>query len=180
MRPSIAACVLAVACLAFPAIAAEPYTDLERRLTPEQLHETGLDTLSPDQLARLNALLREEQTQALDDARAAARADAEVEAEARRQAEARAATDAARPERGRFVGLDDGPIRSRILGDVGGWAPGDEFRLENGQQWKILKGSMRLRTPLHSPEVLVVPGIAGRWFLQFDEDMPKARVYRID
>jgi hypothetical protein len=25
-----------------------------------------------------------------------------------------------------------------------------------------------------------VPGIAGRWFLQVDEDMPKARVYRID
>jgi len=39
---------------------------------------------------------------------------------------------------------------------------------------------MKLRKPLESPAVLLVPGIAGRWFLQFDEDMPKARVFRVD
>jgi hypothetical protein len=54
------------------------------------------------------------------------------------------------------------------------------FALENGQQWKVLKGSMRLRKALQSPETVVVPDFAGRWFLQVDEDMPKARVYRID
>jgi len=25
----------------------------------------------------------------------------------------------------------------------------------------------------------VIPGIAGRWFLQVDEDLPKARVFRL-
>jgi len=54
------------------------------------------------------------------------------------------------------------------------------FSLENGQQWKVLKGSMKLRAPMQAPEIVVVPGIAGRWFLQVDEDLPKARVYRID
>ncbi len=39
---------------------------------------------------------------------------------------------------------------------------------------------MKLRKPLESPQIVVVPGIAGRWFLQVDEDLPKARVYRID
>jgi hypothetical protein len=38
---------------------------------------------------------------------------------------------------------------------------------------------MTLRTALASPAIKVVPGIAGRWFLQVDEDLPKARVYRI-
>jgi len=52
--------------------------------------------------------------------------------------------------------------------------------LENGQAWKVLKGSMKLRKPFESPEIVVIPGIAGRWFLQVDEDLPKARVYRID
>ncbi len=52
--------------------------------------------------------------------------------------------------------------------------------LENGQTWKVLKGSMKLRKPLQAPEILLVPGIAGRWFLQVDEDLPKARVYRVD
>ena len=44
----------------------------------------------------------------------------------------------------------------------------------------MLKGEVRLRQPLDTPEVVVVPGVAGRWFLQVVEDMPKARVYRID
>jgi hypothetical protein len=33
---------------------------------------------------------------------------------------------------------------------------------------------------MHSPEIRVVPGLAGRWFLEVDADYPKARVYRID
>jgi hypothetical protein len=39
---------------------------------------------------------------------------------------------------------------------------------------------MKLRKPYDAPDILLVPGIAGRWFLQVDEDLPKARVYRID
>lgn len=39
---------------------------------------------------------------------------------------------------------------------------------------------MKLRKTLEAPEVVLVPGIVGRWFLQIDEDAPKARVYRID
>jgi hypothetical protein len=54
------------------------------------------------------------------------------------------------------------------------------FELENGQTWKVLKGNMKLRKPFESPEIAVIPGIAGRWFLQVDEDLPKARVYRVD
>ncbi|KAF1708245.1 hypothetical protein CSC73_09860 [Pseudoxanthomonas sacheonensis] len=67
-----------------------------------------------------------------------------------------------------------------MKGPVSGWEPGTVFELENGQTWKVLKGNMKLRKPFESPEIVVVPGIAGRWFLQVDEDLPKARVYRID
>lgn len=168
-------CLLAV----LPAQAAEPYVEIERRLTPEQLHATGLDTLSPEQLALLNRLLGESEGRVVEEAKAQARADAEIEAAAQRREAAQAAAQAPRGP-GRFAGLDDGPIKGRIAGDVAGWQPGDVFTLDNGQQWKILKGSLTLRTPLHDPEVRVVPGIAGRWFLQFDEDLPKARVYRVD
>jgi hypothetical protein len=80
----------------------------------------------------------------------------------------------------RFIGLDTGRIASKAKGTVAGWEPGTVFELENGQQWKVLKGGMKLRKPLENPEIVLVPGVAGRWFLQVDEDMPKARVYRID
>ncbi|PZO10515.1 MAG: hypothetical protein DCF27_02475 [Lysobacteraceae bacterium] len=78
------------------------------------------------------------------------------------------------------MGLSDAPIASRAKGTISGWEPGTEFSLENGQVWKVLKGKLRLDSPRESPEIRVVPGIAGRWFLEVDPELPKARVYRID
>jgi hypothetical protein len=168
-------CAFALWLAGFAAHASEPYIDLERRLTPEQMQATGLGTLSPQQLVLLNALLREDQSVNVD----AARADAKAEIQA---AQAAAPVAGASATRGadRLIGFSDGPIRSRVKGEVSGWVPGDVFVLENGQHWKVLKGHMRLGAPLRYPEVVVVPGFAGRWFLQVDEDLPKARVYRVD
>ena len=141
------------------AFAQSAYVNIESRLTPEQLRETGLDTLNAEQLAALNRVLRGE-------------------------AEQVAKSAAARPTEGAAsawqLGLDEKPIRSRLKGSFGGWEPGTEFELENGQRWKVLKGSLKLRKPLQSPEVEISAGVAGRWFLHFDENWPGARVYRID
>ncbi len=148
-----------------PALAAADFVDIEQRLTPEQRHATGLDTLSPQQLALLNRLLREQ---------AAAAAPAAA-------GDASASRPAAPPRPGAgLIGLDDAPIHSRVKGTVTAWAPGSEFVLENGQTWKVLKGSATLRAPLQNPEIEVIPGLAGRWFLQVDKNLPKARVYRVD
>lgn len=140
-------------------LAEQAYVDIEQRLDAEQLHATGLDTLSAQQLELLNRLLREESVKA-------------VEA---------AVAESAHEQSPKFLaGLDEGPISSRLKGSLDGWQPGTVFELENGQQWKVLKGSVKLRETLHEPGIKLVPGIAGRWFLQVVEDMPKARVYRID
>ena len=164
--------------------AQSPYVDIERRLTPEQLRETGLDRLTPAQLARLNQLLREEPpAQAAAPAAAPATTVAPAApAVAVAPAPAQAApTPVAEPATSSsFIGLNDEPIRSRLKGRVSAWEPGTVFALENGQQWKVLKGSVKLPRPIEAPDVVVVPGIAGRWFLQVDENYPKARVYRID
>jgi len=151
---------LALACsgVSSAALAGPPCVALEQRLSAEQLHTTGLDTLSPEQREALDRVLCEESALAVK------------------------ADEPPAPQRPRdsFIGLDDKPIRSRVMGAVSGWEPGTVFALENGQQWKVLKGSMKLRKALQAPAIVVVPGIAGRWFLQVDEDLPKARVYRID
>jgi hypothetical protein len=143
--------------------AAKDYVDIEQRLTAEQLHDTGLDTLSAEQLKLLNGLLRDDVAQAVKASK--------VET-----------LEGNEPGRGTssLIGFNDEPIRSRLKGSVSGWEPGTEFVLDNGQTWRVLKGSMKLRKPFESPEIMVIPGIAGRWFLQVDEDLPKARVYRID
>jgi hypothetical protein len=153
--------------VAMSSLAAEPYVDLERTLTPDQLRETGLDTLTPAQLARLNELLRDREKAAPSRAPAVAAAEPAV---------------VTAPREGQSVPMDleIRTIKSRLRGRVESWAPGTEFRLENGQTWKVLKGEITLRKPLNAPEILVVPGVAGRWFLQVHEDYPKARVYRVD
>lgn len=160
--------VLWLALLPALACAQAPYVKLEQRLSAGQLRATGLDTLTPEQLALLNALLDEQATATVQAVRAEAKA------------EAAAAGTQRDPDPSRFIGLADEPIASRAKGTVSGWEPGTEFVLENGQVWKVLKGKLRLDAPREAPEILVVPGIAGRWFLQVDPDLPKARVYRID
>ncbi|WP_170865772.1 hypothetical protein [Pseudoxanthomonas yeongjuensis] len=157
----VLALTLSVASLAV--LAEQPYVDLEQRLSAEQLHATGLDSLSAEQLKLLNSLLRDDVARAVEAGKAETR-------------------ENNGPGRGAasLIGFNDEPIRSRLNGPVNGWEPGTEFMLENGQTWKVLKGSMKLRKPFESPEIMVIPGIAGRWFLQVDEDLPKARVYRID
>jgi hypothetical protein len=183
----------AAAALVFAAAAAaeQPYVDLEKRLNAEELRATGLDTLTPAQLALLNRLLRDDTKKVVETVKAeaevaqAAKIEA-VKAEASAQqavqveaAKAEAMREASEPG-GKFFGHDESPIKSRLKGSITSWEPGTVFELENGQRWKVLKGSLTLRKTLESPEVQVIAGIAGRWFLEVDEDMPKARVYRID
>lgn len=157
--------ILAIGLAAFAAMAQSPYTPIEQRLSEEQLRAVGL---TPAQLELLNGMLREAE---------AKQRPAAAAAQAGSGAVAAASGDGSQKM---FIGLDDQPIKSRVRGQVSGWEPGTVFALDNGQQWKVLKGSIKLPKPLDAPEIVVVPGIAGRWFLQLDEDMPKARVYRID
>jgi acetyl/propionyl-CoA carboxylase alpha subunit len=158
-RKSCFALTIAGLLIASGTIAAQTYVKLEQRFTAEQLRETGLDTLSPEQLEKLNQLLstEPEKTSSMESPRV--------------QDETRQAF---------YIGLDDKPIKSRLKGSISGWDVDTVFELENGQKWKVLKGNMKMRQPMQAPDIVVVPGIAGRWFLQVDEDLPKARVYRID
>jgi hypothetical protein len=118
--------------------------------------------LTPEQLTLLNRMLRE-----------AAQKEAGTQSLTAQEIRQRQGASS-------LIGLEDGPIKSRLKGSVSEWGPGTVFELENGQRWQVLKGSMKLRKPLQAPEVVVVPGIAGRWFLQVDEDVAKPRVFRID
>ncbi len=142
--------------------AAAQQTPIEQRMNPEQFKAAGLDKLSPDELAALNTWLER------GDAQPAAAESGETRPPA-----------AERP-RDSFAGASDQPVRSRLKGSIQQWAPGTVFELENGQRWRVLKGSMKLSKPLRAPEIEVAPGLMGRWFFQVDEDAPRARVERLE
>lgn len=152
---------MALLVLAGMAWAQQAFVPVEQRLSEQQLREVGL---TPAQLELLNRYLR----------------DAEAKAPPAEAARHETAQGEAHADPTRFIGLDAERIASKAVGTITGWEPGTVFTLANGQQWKVLKGSMTLRKPLQDPAIVLVPGVAGRWFLQVDEDMPKARVYRID
>jgi hypothetical protein len=147
----------------FAAFAQDRFVPVERRLSASQLAEVGL---SPAQLQVLNRVLREAERAAT----ASAAAVAPVAAPLPANVPAPAAM---------HLGLEEGPVSAHVVGEVAGWQPGTLFTLDNGQQWQVMKGQMKLRQVLQSPQIAVVPGIAGRWFLQVDEDLPKARVFRV-
>lgn len=151
--------ILMLALTPIAATAQPSYINIEQRFSTEQMRATGLDTLKPEQLALLNRLLRE-----------APEPGAPVQA----------AAPESKPTPASFFAMENKTIKDRLKGSVSGWDQGTVFTLENGQKWKVVKGSLRLPSALSAPEVLVVPGIAGRWFLQVDENYPKARVERIE
>ncbi len=150
----------------FAATAQDRFVPVEQRLNAAQLAEVGL---SPAQLQALNRVLREAES-AAPAAVAAQPAAALPVAPLPANVPAPAAM---------HLGLEEGPVMARVVGDVAGWEPGTVFTLDNGQQWQVMKGQMKLRKTLQAPQIEVIPGIAGRWFLQVDEDMPKARVFRL-
>lgn len=87
-----------------------------------QLAEVGLNAA---QLQTLNRVLRE--AEASSPAPVAAVAAAPVPAN----------VPALKPVM--HLGLEEGPVSARVVGDAAGWAPGTVFTLDNGQQWQVMK-----------------------------------------
>lgn len=95
-----------------------------------------------------------------------------------------------RADRYRRIGVDERGKSSRHIDPMTSplaavsresWRVGVRQRIRAGERPKM-EGTQRRNEgaqALAAPEIAVVPGIAGRWFPQMDEDMPKARVYRM-
>ncbi|HEY0504867.1 MAG TPA: hypothetical protein VGD42_15400 [Lysobacter sp.] len=146
--------------LSFPALAAEPeYVPVEQRLSPEQLHATGLDTLSSAQLALLNQLLREDRTQALRTA------------ETQRDIDDAGLRERRAPTQ---------PVVATVNGEVRAWSKGQTVLLDNGQRWRVVDGGLTLGKPVSNPKVTIAPGVLGAWYLRMDGNAPPVKVQRVD
>lgn len=138
----------------------------------------GLGKLSPEELARLDGLVRDYQSGAL------AAAEARVFAEARRAEGAkvvRAQSEAGgekKTERGLLarakVLLVPGTeiayatVESRIAGNFTGWDGRAVLTLENGQRWQIANGGNYSTPPLPSPQVKIAPASLGGFWMTIE------------
>ena len=135
---------LGVGCLWMPRLhaqvsAADAFPGVKAALTPEQYAASGLNKLSPEEQARLDAALKGYFTGATQKV---------VE-----QATTQAVDRAVKEKRAKAPDL----IESRITGTFTGWNYRTVFVLDNGERWKPLDNNTRASfPPVENPQVFIV------------------------
>ena len=120
------------------------FTGLQKNMTPQEFEKAGLNKLSPEELANLNAWLSSQM----------------------KQREAAVAV-APRVTHSGFLEInDDAPVVSRILGEFHGWRGNTHFALENGQVWVQSEQGSLEGVNITDPEVTITRGMLGDWKLK--------------
>lgn len=130
------------------ALAAGDFSTLEERMTDEEFRAAGLDRLSAEELASLNAWL------------------------ARRNLSTRPApaggTQGFKPD-GLFGDSGDrSRVVSRATSSQDEIGVGSVIALENGQSWRITDGNLSLSGGLAGRTVTVEPAMMGSWLLKVE------------
>ncbi|GAB3363564.1 hypothetical protein GCM10027431_02850 [Lysobacter rhizosphaerae] len=143
-----------------PAAFAQP--PIEQQMNPAQFKAAGLDKLSPQELANLNAWLNN--TLEVETTKAATMAKEKVETE----------------NRG-FVsfGKTD-PIVARIVGEFRGFSDGRSWTLDNGQVWEQVDSASLAGVHKTDPQVRITPAVVGnKWYMQIEGYNTRAGVRRV-
>jgi hypothetical protein len=162
--------------------------NFSKAVRAEDFSAAGLAKLSPGELARLDALVRDFKSGTL----IAAKREAAVAEAARAAAEAKAAkveADAAkekRPEGGLRAKakvlltpgteVDYAATESRIAGDFNGWEGRPIFTLENGQRWQVANPGSYYTPTLTNPKVKIVPAALGGFWMTFEGVSQRVKV----
>jgi hypothetical protein len=159
MRRSVLAITLALALpLAAAAQSSSTFSSLEERMSAADFRRAGLDKLTAEELAALNAWLQAREN----------------------PAPSASAEDRAGFDSGNFFSAS-GPdrIESTVTGSFKGWErAGDLITLANGQVWRITDSSTRLRVDLSNPRVTIERNAMGGWQLRVEGYNTRARVAR--
>ncbi len=180
----------AVVFAATSAVAAEE--TFSRTVPTSEFSAAGLAKLTPAELARLDALVRDFKSGALEAARQATEtanaraATAERDAETARATARQAASAPARSEPGIFskakVMLTPGTtveyeaVMSHIAGEFRGWESRTVFTLENGQRWKLANSSSYYSPAITRPAVSIVPAAIGGYWMTIEGVAQKVKV----
>jgi hypothetical protein len=160
MRRIFIALVCAFTLIATAAIAKE-FSSVEEQMSAREFKAAGLDKLSAEELAALNAWIRNNQPAAGGSS---------------------VAYDRAADDRTR-IGFDDSDARddisSNIIGEFRGFGTGTTLKLENGQVWQVTGGELTGIKAMSNPKVSIRPGLIGGWRLQVEGYNSVAKVKRI-
>ena len=146
--------------VAAPVAAQQPA--IQAQMTPEEFKAAGLDKLSAEELARLNAWLG--RTIEVETGKAAAQAKQQVEDE----------------NRGFFSFGSSEPVTGRIVGEFRGFARGREYTLDNGQVWRQTDATSLSGVRGADRTVRITPSLVGNaWYMAVEGYNTRAKVERI-
>jgi len=151
-----------LAALLLVAVPAAAQQAIEAEMTPEEFKAAGLDKLSAEELARLNAWLN--RTIDTEAGKAAASAKKQVEDE----------------NRGFFNFGSSEPVVGRIVGEFRGFSRGREYTLDNGQVWRQVDAATLVGARRTDPQVRITPSLIGNaWYMAIEGYNTRAKVERI-
>ncbi|MFC5577292.1 hypothetical protein ACFPOA_04585 [Lysobacter niabensis] len=160
LRPLNFSLALAALLVVAPGAYAQP--PIEQQMTPEQFKASGLEKLSPQELANLNAWLNN--TLEVETTKAATLAKDKVETE----------------NRGFLTFGKTDPIVGRIVGEFRGFAPGRSWTLDNGQVWEQVDSASLAGARKTDPQVRITPSVMGnKWYMQIEGYNTRAGVRRV-
>jgi len=139
--------------------------DLKRQMSAEEFKAAGLDKLTAQELAALDAWLQRKVGQ--ETAKVAETA----KEEGRREV--------VQKNRGFFDFGTAEPIESTLAGQFTGFARNKQYVLQNGQVWQQIDDARLAGVRRDSPAVSIKPGLMGTWFLRIDGFNTAAKVQRI-
>lgn len=134
-----------------------------------RLHRAGLDKLSPQELNRLNAPVKQQRDEAV-------RLRAVQSSHTGRNGDTAGRQNDSRVRLTPGTQIDYETVETQLVEPFRGYVPGDVLTLANGQRWKVVEG--RYWAPAkaaHARKVSIRPGMLGGFFLEI-EDGGRAKV----
>ena len=169
MRPIRALTLATLIALSAPALAQDA-PPLQQAMSAEEFRAAGLDKLSPEELARLNAWL---------DRRVEQQATAAVAA-AVEQARDEGRREVVEKNRGFFHFGSQEPIEATVAGEFTGFGNRERYTLDNGQVWQQIDSATLAGVRKDNPRVRIRPGALGAWWMSVDGYNTQAKVQRVE
>ncbi len=146
--------------------------EFSQRLTAEEFAAAGLDRLTSEQLAQLDALVNREKSGEL--ARVREETSQQVKAEiaaAEKKNESGSLLDRLRVVLTPGTDIEYAAVETAIEGPFRGYKKGDVLRLANGQRWQVIDGDFwaPAKTANKPRKVVIEPGSFGSFFLAIED-----------
>ena len=154
--------------MSLPVLAADGFSSLEEQMTGAEYSASGLDKLTPEELAALNNWIRSHSVATLDQPKNSGTTTTDSDGSDTRGFEKQAIAEMA-----------DAPIKSRIKGSFSGWDGSTIFKLENGMIWEQTDNDKFHIREVENPEITIESGIFQSWRLSVEGYNSECRVARV-